>query len=186
MKRLVVIMTLLAALAAEECRAQRFSVSTNILDYVSLGTMNVEGTYSFSRRFSITAGARYNPFIFRKSDPEKQVRLRQQSYSLGVRMWPWHTGSGWWFAGKGRYQEYNFGGLTSRRTREGDRLGMGLYTGYTHMLSPHFNLELGLGLWGGLDFYREYSCQVCGLTLGEGRTGFILPDDIMISVAYVF
>ncbi len=186
MKKLVLIIAGLLALASAECPAQRFSMSTNLLELASLGTVNVEGTYSMSRRFSLTAGARYNPFSFRRRDPARQFQLRQQSYSLGVRMWPWHTGAGWWFAGKGRYQEYNFGGLVSRETQEGDRFGMGLYAGYTHMISSRLNLEFGLGIWGGLDFYRLYSCQVCGMAIDEGRKGFLLPDDVMISLAYVF
>lgn len=101
-------------------------------------------------------------------------------------MWPWHTWSGWWFAGKGKYQEYNFGGLVSPETKEGDRVGLGLYAGYTHMLGPHFNLEFGLGAWAGMDFYRKYSCQVCGVTLEDDEKPFVLPDDIMISLVYVF
>lgn len=71
-------------------------------------------------------------------------------------------------------------------TREGDRVGAGLYAGYTYMLTPHLNIELGLGLWSGLDMYRCYSCPVCGVTLESGKTYFILPDDVMISIAYVF
>jgi hypothetical protein len=101
-------------------------------------------------------------------------------------MWPWHTSSGWWFAGKARYQEYNYGGITSRATREGDRVGAGLYAGYTHMLGPHFNLEFGLGAWAGMDWYDIYSCQVCGLTVDSGNGFFVLPDDIMVAVVYVF
>ncbi len=187
MKRIIVFIVVgLLSLSGAECGAQRFSVSTNLLDWAALGTMNVEGSYSISRRFSITAGARCNPFTFRGSVPEKQFQLRQQSYSLGVRMWPWHTWSGWWFAGKARYQEYNSGGLRSRKTQEGDRAGLGVYTGYTHMLGPHFNIEFGLGAWGGMDFFRTYSCQVCGETTDEGKKPFILPDDLMISLVYVF
>ncbi len=181
------IVAALLILSGLDCSAQRFSVSTNLLDYASLGTMNVEGSYSLSRRFSITAGVKYNPFTFRKSQPEKQLQMKQQSYSLGFRMWPWHTWSGWWFAGKGRYQEYSFGGLMNNpETQEGDRAGIGIYAGYTHMLSPHFNIEFGLGLWGGLDFYRKYSCQVCGRILSHGMKGFIMPDDALISLVYVF
>lgn len=166
--------------------AQRFTVSTNVLDYACLGTMNVEGSYALSRRWSLSAGARYNPFTFRASDPQRQFQIRQISCSAGVRMWPWHTSSGWWFAGKARYQEYNYGGITSRATREGDRVGAGLYAGYTHMLGPHFNLEFGLGAWAGMDWYDIYSCQVCGLTVDSGNGFFVLPDDIMVAVVYVF
>ncbi len=185
-KTIAIIAAGLMSLCGIECRAQRFSLSTNLIDCAMLGTMNIEGAYSLSRHVSLTAGAKYNPFTYRKENPEKQFQLRQRSYSMGVRIWPWHAWSGWWIACKGRCQEYNFGGLVSPETSEGDRVGMGLYAGYTHMLSPHINIEFGLGGWAGMDFYRTYSCQVCGMTLAEGRKGFVLPDDIMIALVYVF
>lgn len=187
MKRFAIILAVVAfAISSLKSEAQTVSLSTNLLDYACLGTLNADVSYSLSRRWSVTAGARYNPFTFRKGDPDKQFQLRQQSYSLGARLWPWHTWSGWWFAGKLRYQEYNSGGIRSLETREGDRFGAGLYAGYTYMLTSHLNIELGLGLWSGLDVYRCYSCPVCGVTLESGKTHFILPDDIMISLAYVF
>ena len=173
-------------LAGSKSEAQTMSVSTNVLDYTCLGTLNADVSYSLSRRWSITAGARYNPFTFYAGDTSRLFQLRQQSYSFGARLWPWHIWSGWWFAAKVRYQEYNMGGVVSRETSEGDRVGMGLYSGYTLMLSRHFNMEFGLGLWGGLDVYRKYSCPSCGLTVDEGKKGFVLPDDIMVSLVYVF
>lgn len=187
MKRFAIILAVAAfILPSLKSGAQTVSLSTNLLDYACLGTLNADVSYSLSRRWSVTAGARYNPFTFRKGDPDKQFQLRQQSYSLGARLWPWHTWSGWWFAGKLRYQEYNSGGIRSLETIEGDRFGAGLYAGYTYMLTSHLNIEFGLGLWSGLDVYRCYSCPVCGVTLESGKTHFILPDDIMISLAYVF
>lgn len=166
--------------------AQKFSLSTNLLDYACLGTLNADASCSVSRHWSVTAGVRYNPFTYMVGDPDSQAHLRQQSYSLGARVWPWHTMSGWWFAGKMRYQEYSFGGLWSDGMEEGDRWGVGIYTGYTHMISRHFNIEFGIGFWGGIDVYQNYSCPVCGLLMNAGKRLFILPDDLMISIAYVF
>lgn len=165
--------------------AQRFTAATNFLDYACLGTMNLECAYSVSRCWNLTFDLRYNPFTFRKGLPD-QFQLRQRSCGLGVRFWPWHTWSGWWFAGKARYQEYNFGGIRSSQTEEGDRAGLGLYAGYTYMLSPDFNLEFGLGVWGGHDRFSRYACQNCGLTEVSGQRWFILPDDIKIALVYVF
>ena len=181
-----ILMTGFIALSCQHAQAQDFSLSTDLLGYARLGTMNVDASYAVSRRCSIVAGARYNPFTFRKGDIEKQFQARQQSYSIGARLWPWHIWSGWWFAGKLRYQEYNEGGIVSRKTTEGDRIGGGLYAGYTHMLSSHFNIELGIGLWTGMDRFRQYDCPVCGHIVDSGNKLFLLPDDIMISVAYVF
>lgn len=176
----------LATLSSLSIKAQKFSVSTDLLDYACLCTLNADFSYAFSRHWSVVAGARYNPFTFRKNDPQRQFQLRQQSYAVGVRFWPWHIWSGWWFAAKLRWQEYNQGGIISRSTTEGDRFGGGLYAGYTYMLTPHFNVEFGVGVWSGADIYSRYSCQTCGLTLDHGRRLFVLPDDVMISFAYVF
>ena len=182
----VILLGLALTLMPLSLKAQKFSVSTNVLDYACLGTMNAEFSYAFSRHWSFVASARYNPFTFRRDEPERQFQLRQQSYAAGVRLWPWHIWSGWWFPSKVRWQEYNSGGIVSRRTTEGDRVGAGLYAGYSHMLAPHLNIEFGLGLWSGADFYHTYSCQTCGLTVDQGRRFFVLPDDIVISFAYVF
>ena len=170
----------------QDVAAQKFSISTDLLGYARLGTMNLEASYALGRHWSMTAGARYNPFTVRKGDEENQFQYRQQSYSIGTRVWPWHIWSGWWFAGKVRYQEYNYGGILSDETEEGDRFGVGLYSGYTHMINPHLNLEFGLGMWNGLSIYKTYSCPVCGITVDTGKKYFLLPDDIMISLVYVF
>lgn len=184
--RLRVLVIVLLSVLPTTMHAHRFAVSTNLLGYAELGTFNIDASYAVSRRWSLIAGARYNPFTYNKGDVEQQFQCRQQSYSVGARMWPWHTWSGWWFAAKARYQEYNVGGILSRETKEGDRVGMGLYSGYTLMMSKHFNLEFGAGFWTGVDMYRRYSCPICGRTIDKGRKGFILPDDIMVSVVYVF
>jgi hypothetical protein len=94
--------------------------------------------------------------------------------------------SGWWIAAKLRWQEYNYGGILSREAEEGDRVGAGLSAGYTYMISKHFNMEFGLGAWSGKSWYRRYSCPSCGLTVDDGRKWFLLPDDVIISFAYVF
>lgn len=185
MKRMSVILAGLLVLALP-VSAQKLSVSTDLLGYAFFCTMNAEISYSVSQKWSLTASARSNPFTFRKDEPENQFQFRQQSYAFGARLWPWHTGSGWWFAGKLRYQEYNRGGLFLQDTQEGDRFGPGLYLGYTHMLARNVNIEFGVGMWGGLDIYRKYSCPVCGIETAIGQKIFILPDDLMISIAYVF
>ena len=77
------------ALSCQLVHAQDFSLSTDLLGYARLGTMNVDASYAVSRRWSIVAGARYNPFTFRKGDIERQFQSRQQSYSIGARAKAW-------------------------------------------------------------------------------------------------
>ena len=177
---------LVSLLLGGSARAQKFSVSVNFLEAAQLGTLNMDASYALGRHWSLTAGARYNPFTYNAGDTQRQFQARQQSYAVGARLWPWHIMSGWWFAAKLRWQEYNMGGILSPQTKEGDRFGGGLYAGYAHMLAPHLNLEFGVGLWAGADIYQVYSCPLCGLTIDGGVKSFVLPDDITLALVYVF
>lgn len=176
---------LLFLLSSAAAYAQRFNVSTNILEYANLGTLNLDASCGVARKWSIGLGVRYNPFSF-ESEKKGVFYNRQQSYSFGARYWLWHVNSGWWMGSKIRYQEYSSGGWRSSGAEEGDRYGVGLYGGYSYMILPHLNLEFGLGLWTGGARYRTYSCPVCGITESAGDKMFILPDDLMIALAYVF
>ena len=85
-----------------------------------------------------------------------------------------------------QYQEYNVGTYKTENTSEGDRYGSGLTGGYTYMLNPHLNLEFGLGVWAGYDNYVRYECPRCGRIVEEGSGFFVLPNDLILSVSYVF
>ena len=186
MKRVILVFLTGFVLSVIPSFAQKFSLSTDVIGYACLGTFNIEASYAVSQKWSLTAGARYNPFVFNANGSGKQFQLKQRSCSLGARLWPWHTASGWWMASKLRWQEYNMGGIFRTETQEGNRYGAGLYAGYTHMLSSHLNIEFGLGLWAGMDMYRKFSCPSCGYLVQSGKSLFILPDDVSISFAYVF
>ena len=186
MKRNVVLFLMGFVLTSIPSYAQKFSLSTDLLGYACLGTFNVDVSYAVSQKWSLNAGARYNPFEFNAKGSGKQFQLKQRSCSFGARLWPWHTGSGWWMAMKLRWQEYNMGGVFRTEAQEGNRYGTGLYAGYTHMLSSHLNIEFGLGLWAGMDKYRKCSCTSCGYIVQSGKSMFVLPDDVSISFAYVF
>lgn len=178
------ILLLLLLMAAVPAAAQRWALATNVLDYANFGTLNAEGSMAVGRHWSATAVAKYNPFHYtRKGEP---LNARQQLYGAGLRFWPWHVYSGWWAGMRLQYQEYNRGGITSPATDEGDRLGLGLSGGYSYVLHPHLNLDVGLGIWGGYDRYVVYSCPVCGLTEKSGERMFLLPTDWILSLTYVF
>ena len=83
-----------ALLVGAVASAQRLSVATNVLDYADFGTLNVEGDVAVARQWTLTAGAKYNPFLFKADTPEP-LSARQQLYAAGVRFWPWHVFSGW-------------------------------------------------------------------------------------------
>lgn len=164
--------------------AQGFSVSTNMLGYADLGTLNIEASYGVDRHWSVAAGLKYNPFTY---DPDgDSVRRRQRSVSAGTRYWPWHIFSGWWLSAGLRYQEYNSGGASSPVTTEGDRFGASFGGGYSYMITPRINLDFGLALWSGYDLYTAYSCPDCGRKIDEGGKFFILPADLMLALTFIF
>jgi hypothetical protein len=185
MKHKIIITLLLIALPIF-CSAQDWSVSTNAMDYVSLGTMNAEASMATGRHISINASARINPWTFHKGDPSKQMQNRQQTYAVGVRYWPWHIYSGWWMSGMAQYQEYNRGGIISATTEEGDAYGLSIGAGYSLMLHEHWNLDFGLSLWGGQKTFVTYACPSCGKITDKGAKWFFMPNDLRVSIAYIF
>lgn len=172
-------------LCSSSAFAQKLQLSTNAVGWASLGTVNMQLDYAVGKEWTVGMDMRYNPFSYPKGE-ESRMQLKQRSVAAMARWWPWHVYSGWWVAGKLKWQEYNMGGLVSEKTEEGNRFGAGVTAGYTLMLAEHWNLEFGAGLWGGYKKYSVYACPVCGLRLEEGGKTFIMPNDFMLSVAYVF
>ncbi len=85
-----------------------------------------------------------------------------------------------------QYQEFNDAAPITLETSEGDRYGAGLSGGYSKMLGRHFNLDFGLGLWTGYTTYVTYACPTCGRIIGSDKRLFILPNDLMIALSYIF
>jgi len=166
--------------------AQKTALGTNILGYANFVTLNAEASYALGRHNTFSAGIKYNPFVFPYGEEGQSLRNKQLSLAVGGRWWPWHIYSGWWFAGKAQYQMYNTGGILDPETVEGDRIGIGAAFGYARMLSSHLNLEMGIGGWAGTDRYTIYECPVCGLEQGSGRKFFVLPNDLILALSYVF
>lgn len=184
MKRILLLLLLLTG-AAAPLRAQRFAVGTNAVDWLSLGTVNLEASTALSQRYSIHIGAELNPWTFHAGDPGKQLQMRQNSYWGGLRLWPWHVYSGWWTGASLRYSVYNGGGVFQTESEEGDAYGVGLWGGYSIMLSQLWNLDLGMGVWGGYKKYTRYSCPLCGYVVEQGEKPFILPD-ARIAIQFIF
>ena len=54
------------------------------------------------------------------------------------------------------------------------------------MISPRFNLEVGAGVWAGYEFYTTYACPECGRVIGQGERPFVLPNELLLGLVYVF
>ena len=99
----------IALLFPVRLEAQRFSVGSNMVDLLSLGTMEVEGSASVRRHASVHAGTEFNPWTYRAGDSSTQLQQKQFSLWTGLRWWPWHVYSGWWAGADARYSVYNGG-----------------------------------------------------------------------------
>ena len=201
MKKLVVVF-LCIMLGAFTAMAQRWAVAVNAADAIDLGTISVEGSAAVSQHWSLHAGAKVNPWTFNKhntwnglfSEPDPdQKQSRKQVYAVGARWWPWNVYSGWWVGGKAQYQEYNRGGLRlpigvgdDGGAEEGDAFGAALSGGYSLMLKEHWNLDFGLGVWGGWTKYRKYEYPENGKLIEQGHKWFFLPNEVILSIVYVF
>ena len=163
----------------------RVAVDQNLADYLFLGTLNAELQYAVHRNWTLGLGARYNNWTWRHRQ-DTQFQARQQSYYVGGRWWPWYTYSGWWAGGKMQYQEYNRGGILGPETEEGDAVGVALGGGYAVQVNHWLNVDFGLFGWGGMTRYVTYACPYCGQRTDQGVKAFFLPDEVRVSLQFVF
>lgn len=168
--------------------AQKAAVSTNFADLAFLGTINAEAQYAVAQNWSVALSGGYNPWTYHAGDPETQFQRRRRNVSLGARWWPWHVYSGWWVSGDARWQEYNEARVLTKEVtaEEGDRFGFRLGGGYTVMINSWLNVDFGIRGWGGVTKYTVYACPMCGRIIENGTKAFVLPDEAVVSLMFVF
>lgn len=176
---------------------QSISVSTNIAQWATLGTMNVEAGYAFSKHFSLHGGVSINPFSFRNADEDerysdlvsnerKAFQYKRESVAVGVRYWPWHVFSGWWFRAKAQLQVYDRGGIFGKERYQGTAIGGGIGFGYAWMVSERWNIDFGVAGWAGRTKENIYEHVNSNNVIEERTRFFIVPDEVIISVVYIF
>ena len=146
-----------------------WAMSTNLLDYADLGTVNAALEYAPARHWSVTGGVKFNAFDFDgKYD-------RKQTFSVGARWWPWYIYSGLWVKGLAQVQGYQREGIPLFQDGKGEAYGAGLSAGYALMLAKHFNLDFGVGGWAGRRNAND-----------GAKSWFIEPNDCTIGLMFVF
>lgn len=181
------IITILLIGGAEQAMGQKWSISTNLLDYADFLTLNAEAGVSVHQHWSVSLKGRYNPFTFStKWNESGRIQNRNATIAAGARYWPFFVYSGWYYGGRLQWSRYYSGGIFSEASQEGDAFGLGLNIGYSLMLTKHLNIEFGLGLWLGGTLYRRYASTSCGKLTDSGAKAFIAPNDIQINLLYNF
>jgi len=191
-KRILVVFLLIAAFGFS-AKAQRWSISTNAVDYANFLTLNFEASYSVQQHVTVNAGIRYNPWEFETQWSSQGVSEKAPIYNkqitafAGARYWPWYTYSGWWIGGKLQFSRFATTGVWSYSLKEGEGMGLGFSAGYTWMITSHFNIEAGIGAWGGyLWDYNWWSNAHKSYCYDSNARGFFDLDDIFVSFIYVF
>lgn len=169
-------------------QAQKWAVSTNVLTWANMGTINAECAASVHRHISLNAGFTANPWEM-STPTDVKIMNKQYGGYFGAKIWPWHTFSEWWIGAKVQYKNFEQVGLLSSNLMSGDALGAGLSAGYSLMIGGNFNLDFGLGFWGGrlLD-YKKYkgTRKVDSEIADSGARNFFFLDNIMLSLVYIF
>lgn len=182
-----IVMTVILSLLSLSVFAQRFTVSTNLVDWANYGTVNVELGYSVSQHISLVAGGKFNGWDF--SNTEHIVYNKNIVGYAGFRYWPWYVNSGLWLQFKGQYADYHITGTWRHALDEGRAAGAGLALGYTFMLSKHFNIEVGAGGWGGyLIEHNVYETPRSRILRPDdsGSRAFIDLDNVSVALVFVF
>ena len=186
LRRIFFLTSSLLLSASVTSRAQNLSLSTNFVDWGFFGTANLSFEAALSQHFSLETGAKYNPWTIKKNST-RPIKNQQMTGYVAAKYWFWYVYSGWWMSGKAKFSDYTQTGLLKSTMDEGKSLGAGLAFGYSYMLGKHFNIDLGLGLWGGRTFdYVSYHCAECMKVEKSGAKWFIGPDNIEVALKYVF
>lgn len=160
--------------SVERSDRSRWALSLNLGDAALLGTIGVSAQWAPARHWSVESGLRFNPFSYK----DHTLFDLRQSFNAGARWWPWHVYSGWFVRSVAQVESvrrYGMEPLVPDFT--GESYGLTLGGGYALLLSPHFNLEFGLGAFGGRR--REHSSSA-------GYQWFVTPDALLLSLSWVF
>ncbi|MBR4299363.1 MAG: DUF3575 domain-containing protein [Bacteroidales bacterium] len=161
---------LLSVLVHQTADAQKWAISTNALTWANLGTINFEGSMAVGQHFTFNGGFTANPWEI-KSPTEVEIMNKQYGGYIGARYWPWQTYSEWWIGTKLQYKNFEQKGLLTSDLKAGNALGAGLAAGYSLMISNNFNLDFGLGFWGGRILKQR---------------NFLFLDNVIVSIVYIF
>ena len=172
------LLAFLVAFSCQNLKAQNHHipfVSTNVLDWAYLGGINLTAGVNLSQYITMEVGGVYNPY----SIPLEQNELKNQQITAyaAVKYWPWYVYSGWWFSAKVQYKDYSKSAILRNVMEDGKAVGAGLSLGYSFMLNRHWNLDFGVGIWGGRKFdYTLYS-RSWGTPLLESGSKFFFDAD---------
>ena len=101
------VLLLVALLCGVRAEAQKVSISTNILNWADLATINGEFSLAVARHVSLNAMAQYNNWNFGSVEKGNPFQDHVRGGALGMRYWTWNVFSRWlhrWWAASVPYE----------------------------------------------------------------------------------
>lgn len=185
--RTVFILLILLLSANYQAKGQKWSIGTNMLQYVNFLTLNAETSYGIDDDWSIIMNLKYNPFTFNAGGKaENQIQNRNLTIALGSEYWLSSLYSGFFCGARLQWTRYNAGGIFTTSATEGDAFGIGFNLGYSLPVKSYFNIKFGAGFWTGGNIYTKYKCPRCGKVIDEGNKWFIALNDIAATLLFTF
>ena len=181
-KGFILLFALAALFFCTPVTAQNMYVSTNLLDYLNLGTINGEFGLNPLPKWSFYARARYNPFTLKL---DRRLQNRVAGLAVGTRYWFWYTNSGWFLNSHIGASLYNTGGIFDGYAYEGEAYSLSVGGGYSLMLGKRLNMDFALGAQGGYTSFTRYACPKCGKVMGEEKKIFVAPSNMLVQLTLI-
>lgn len=161
-------------------KAQFYSVKTNLLGWATTN-MNIEGSVSIHRNWSVHLPINYNPWNY-----AKRTKFNNVVVEPGIRYWPVESYIRSFIGLQGIFARYHVSYEKATYRYNGHGWGAGLSYGYAKVISSNWNLEFegGVGvLW--VDQTKYYTRR-CSPPLEHQKKPIVIPSKLSISVAYLF
>ena len=158
--------------------AQKVALKTNALYWLTT-TPNASVEFALSNKVTLEAAVAYNPWTF-KDDKKMKFWFAQPE----VRYWFCEKFEGH-FIGVHLHGAQYFGGFKDTRY-DGYLAGGGVTYGYNWILSPHWNLELAIGVGYARLWYDESPRIPCEKCVEPAHKDYVGPTKAAVSISYLF
>lgn len=180
LRKLVTISCLLLAAICSPVAssAQETAVKTNGLYWLTT-TPNLGIEFGLGRQYTLELAGAYNPWTF-SCDRKMKFWLAQPE----LKYWLCEKFEGH-YVGMHLHGAQFFGGFHSKRY-DGYLAGGGFSYGYNWILSPHWNLEAGIGIGYAHLWYKESPRIPCIKCYTREHKNYVGPTKVSLSFSYIF
>lgn len=168
---------------------QKNAIKTNILGDMTT-SINIGIERMLWKKTSLEVVSSINLWEFSNDRKFKHVLVQPS-----MKYWFCEFRNGWFVGGHAHWGHYNVGGIklpfnlfsSLKHSRyQGDLWGGGVSTGYSWILSKHFDVEIEVGLGYAHLIYDKYPCRHCSLISDKGRYNYWGPTKLGVNLVYSF